>query len=71
MRDTSAEADRRVGELFAAMSGTQRVLMAAQMFETAQQIVLSSLPAGMDETSRRRELCRRFYGAELARKAFG
>jgi hypothetical protein len=45
--------------------------MAAQMFETAQRIVLSSLPAHLDERSRRRELCRRFYGEELARSAFG
>ena len=44
--------------------------MALQMFETAQQIVLSSLDPGLSEIERRRELCRRFYGAELARAAF-
>ena len=53
------------------MSGAQRVLMAAQMFETAQRIVLSSLPVGMDGASRRRALCRRVYGSAVAHKAFG
>jgi hypothetical protein len=41
------------------------------MFETAQRIVLSSLPEGMGEQERKRELCRRFYGEELARRAYG
>ena len=40
------------------------------MFETAQQIVLSSLDPGLGESERRRELCRRFYGEELAQAAF-
>ena len=53
------------------MSGSRRALLAAQMFETAQRIVLSSLPVELDEVGRKRELCRRFYGEELARKAFG
>ena len=44
--------------------------MAMQMFETAQQIVLSSLAPTLTEQQRRRELCRRFYGDELARAAF-
>lgn len=71
MRDTSPEFDRRISALFAAVSPSERVLMAAQMFETAQRIVLSSLPPELDERSRKRELCRRFYGEELARRAFG
>ena len=52
------------------MSGGERALMALQMFESAQQIVLSSLPSGLGEHERRRELCRRFYGDELARQVF-
>ena len=52
------------------MSGGERALMALQMFESAQQIVLSSLPNGLGERERRRELCRRFYGDELARQVF-
>src|SRR5688572_21024340 len=70
MNDTSAEIETFLAARFAAMSGSERALMALQMFETAQQIVLSSLNAGLGERERRRELCRRFYGDELARAAF-
>jgi len=44
--------------------------MALQISETAQLIVLSSLEPGLSESERRRELCRRFYGDELAQAAF-
>ena len=71
MNDTSAETAAFVKARFAAMTPSQRALMALQMFETAQRIVLSSLPPGLDEDQRRRELCRRFYGEAQARAAFG
>ena len=70
MNDTSTDTAAFVKARFAAMTPSQRALMALQMFETAQQIVLSSLPAGLDEDQRRRELCRRFYGESLASAAF-
>ena len=70
MNDTSPEIEAFLTERFAAISGSDRALMALQMFETAQQIVLSSLDPALSELQRRRELCRRFYGDELARAAF-
>ena len=44
--------------------------MALEMFETAQRIVLSSLDPHLAEKEQRREIVRRFYGNELAQKAF-
>ena len=70
MNDTSPEIEAILAGRFAAMTGSDRALMAMQMFETAQQIVLSSLDPNLDERQRRRELCRRFYGDELALAAF-
>ena len=70
MNDTSPETDAFLKDRYAAMTGSERALMALQMFETAQQIVLSSLSPGLGENARRRELCRRFYGEELASAAF-
>jgi len=70
VNDTAPAVEALLRERFAALSGSQRALMALQMFETAQRIVLSSLPPGLSERARRRELCRRFYGEELARSAF-
>ena len=71
MTDTSPAIETLLRQRYAAMSGTERALMALQMFETAQCIVLSSLPEGAGELERRRQLCRRFYGEELARTAYG
>lgn len=70
MNDTSTEVEALLRARFEAMTGSERALMALQMFETAQQIVLSSLDPALSESERRRELCRRFYGDELARAAY-
>ena len=70
MNDTSPEIEAFLKARSAAMSGSDRALMALQMFETAQKIVLSSLDPALTERQRRRELCRRFYGDELALAVF-
>ena len=70
MNDTSPEIEAFLKTRYATMTGSERALMALRMFEISQQIVLSSLDPGLGETARRRELCRRFYGDELAQAAF-
>lgn len=71
MTDTSPAIEALLSERYAAMSGSERALMALQMFETAQRIVLSSLPEDSGELDRKRELCRRFYGEALSRRVYG
>jgi len=70
MNDTSPEIEALLRARYAAMTGSERALMALQMFETAQLVVLSSLDPGLSADQRQRELCRRFYGDEVARVAF-
>ena len=70
MNDTHPQTEAVLRARFAAMTGSDRALMALQMFETAQQIVLSSLASDLTHDQRRRELCRRFYGDALALAAF-
>ncbi len=70
MNDTSREIEAFLEARFAAMTGSERALMALQMFETAQRIALSSIDPALSDEQRRRELCRRFYGDELAFAAF-
>ncbi len=70
MNDTSPEMEAFLKARYAAMTGSERALIALQMFETAQQIVLSSLDPSLGESERRREMCRRFYGDELAQAAY-
>lgn len=47
MNDTSPEIEAVLKARYAAMSRSDRALMALQMFETAQRIVLSSLASGL------------------------
>jgi len=70
MNDTSPETEAFLQQRYAAMTGSERLLMALQMFDTARQIVLSSLDPNLGEYERRRELFRRFYGDELAQEVF-
>ena len=70
MIDTTQEIEALLRHRYATMSGAERALLALQMFETAQRIVLSSLPPGLSDSERRRELCRRIYGDDLARQAY-
>ncbi|MBI3372779.1 MAG: hypothetical protein HY017_13620 [Betaproteobacteria bacterium] len=70
MTDTDPGVEAFLDARYAAMTSSERLMMALKMFETAQQIVLSSLDASLDERARRREMCRRFYGDDLARAAF-
>ncbi|MGH8225547.1 MAG: hypothetical protein ACRER1_05300 [Gammaproteobacteria bacterium] len=61
MDDTSPEVARMVRERYAAMSGAERFMIGARMFDTARSIVLASLPADLLPAERRRALCRRLY----------
>jgi hypothetical protein len=61
MQDTSPEVARYVRERYAAMSGEERFMIGARMFDTARSIILSSLPAELSPAERRRALCRRLY----------
>jgi hypothetical protein len=64
MTDTPPEIERMVRDKLMARSGEERLAMGAQMFESARAMVNASLPPGLSETERRRELFRRIYGKE-------
>jgi hypothetical protein len=61
MNDTSPEVAAYVAQRFAAMSGVERLALAAGMFETARALVLASLPPDATPLERRRHLLQRFY----------
>ncbi len=61
MNDTSPWAKKIQDELFAKLSGEERLLMGLEMFETARKIVLSSFPPNLTEDEIRKRLFLRFY----------
>jgi len=66
MNDTTPEVSKYLRERYAAMSGEERFLVGIRMFDTARTIVEASIPAGLSELQRRREICRRFYPSLVA-----
>ena len=70
MNDTPREIAQMVRKRILARSGAERLLMGAQMFESARTIVLASFPEGLSEIEVKRRLCERLYGDEVDVQAF-
>ena len=70
MNDTSPEIERMVFDRMMALSGEERFIIGALMFDTAREIVLASFPPGLSSAEVRRRLCERFYGDEVAPEAY-
>jgi len=66
MTDTPPEIERMVREKIMARSGEECFIMAAQMFDSALEMVKASLPKDLSETEQRRQLFKRVYGRILA-----
>jgi hypothetical protein len=66
MTDTPPQVARVVRERLMALSGAERFIMGAQMFEAARRMVLASFPPGLTETERKRRLFERIYGEPLS-----
>ena len=65
MTDTPPEIERIVRDKLMALTGEERFIMGAEMFDSAREIVKASLPRGLSETEERRQLLKRIYGIEL------
>jgi hypothetical protein len=65
--DTSPEVAAMVRDRIMKLSGAERFVISARMFESARIIVLASLPRNISETERKRMLYERFYGERLPR----
>ena len=65
MTDTAPEIERIMRDKLMALSGEERFVMGAQMFESAREMVKASLPRGLSEADERRQLFKRLYGREL------
>jgi hypothetical protein len=63
--DTSPEFAAIVRDRIMKLSGAERFVIGARMFESARAIVLASLPKDISEPERRRLLYERFYGDHL------
>jgi hypothetical protein len=65
VNDTSSEIERIVRDKLMARSGEERLVMGAQMFESAREMIKASFPPGLSEAEQRRLLFERLYGNEI------
>jgi hypothetical protein len=66
MTDTQREIERMMRDKIMALSGEQRFIIGALMFESAREMVKASRPRGLSESEQRRQLFKRLYGKEIA-----
>jgi hypothetical protein len=65
MNDTTSAIKKKLNQIYFDKSGEEKLLMALKMFETARDIVISSLPKNLSDKQLRKELFLRFYGSEF------
>jgi hypothetical protein len=65
VNDTSPEIARMVRDRLMTMTGAQRFRIGAEMFDAARRMVLASLPEGLSDLERKRQLYERVYGEAL------
>jgi len=69
MNDTSDKIAAMVAARHNEMTPEQRLQIAAQMFDTARQLIEASLPAHLSRYERRLAYIKRMYGNELPEAA--
>ena len=65
MNDTPPEVEKLYREMMMARSPEERMQMAFSMMATGRQLILASLPEGLSEEEKRRQLFERMYADEL------
>jgi hypothetical protein len=69
--DTSPEVAAIVRDRIMELSGAERFIIGARMFESARDIVLASFSRNISSTDRKRMLYERFYGEPLPEEEVG
>jgi hypothetical protein len=65
MKDTSAEIRRKQFEMMKNLSSNRRIELACEMFQTAREMIIGSLPKNLSEREFKRQLYFRTYGESL------
>ncbi len=66
MNDTIPEIQDKIDGIYKNKTGEEKLLIALSMFETAREIVISSLPNNLTERELRKALFLRFYGNDFS-----
>jgi len=66
MNDTAPEIQDMIDDIYKNKTGEEKLLIALSMFETARELVISSLPNNLSDKELRKELFLRFYGNDFS-----
>ncbi len=70
MNDTPSDIRRLQFEMMRNLSPHRRIELACEMFQTAREMIVASLPAGLSEQEFKRRLYFRTYGEPLPEDFF-
>lgn len=70
MDDTSPEAKKAFRRIIAAKTEEDRILMCAEMYETAREFIISSMPEGLSANEQKQHIFERLYGEPLPEDFF-
>jgi hypothetical protein len=65
MNDTPPEVEKLYRDMIMSRTPEERMQMAFSMMATGRQLILSSLPEGLSDAEKRRQLFERMYADEL------
>ncbi|HZS17428.1 MAG TPA: hypothetical protein VFA51_05780 [Candidatus Udaeobacter sp.] len=71
LTDTLPDVEEAVRRKMMARSGEERFIMGAEMFESAREMVMASIPKELSDAEKRRLLFKRIYGKELKIGRYG
>ena len=70
MNDTPAEIRRIQFEMMSKLSTTRRIELACEMFQTAREMIIASLPPNLTKKEFKKQLYFRTYGEHLPEDFF-
>jgi len=70
MRDTTSEIRRVQFEMMSRLSTNRRIELACEMYQTAREIIIASLPKDLSEKEFKKQLYFRTYGEHLPEDFF-
>lgn len=70
MRDTTPEIRQIQFEMMKKLSSNRRIELACEMFQTAREMIINSLPKDLSEQEYKRQLYFRTYGEHLPEDFF-
>jgi hypothetical protein len=65
MKDTSPEVEQMTREMIMKLSGEERLVMGALMFDAARELIIASLPPDLPPLEFKHRLFERIYGCSI------